>query len=253
MSHPRILLQTISGRSYYNLCVGDNPNHCDRLAKIIYIDGEDEMVHVQWFDHSSKTIMEQLGQPQELFLTMHCDTVAVKTIIGKVEAHYIAPGQSLAEVKPHDFFYRYDNAIRCLLHGYCSYPFFSRYEWDDLLATFKSVNVEKMISAQAEHPPDCCHICDMLDQFDYDSHAHPLRRGVAWHQHKYHIDDFVLIKADEGPCHIGHICDIQLPPGSVDDDDNRIVVSVLGRVDRLGCRPEGLLKDEVRRLYFRLT
>ncbi|KIM70040.1 hypothetical protein SCLCIDRAFT_12660 [Scleroderma citrinum Foug A] len=199
------------------------------LAKIIYIDGEDEMVHVQWFDHSSKTIMEQLGQPQELFLTMHCDTVAVKTIIGKVEAHYIAPGQSLAEVKPHDFFYRY--------------------EWDDLLATFKSVNVEKMLSVQAEHPPDCCHICDMLDQFDYDSHAHPLRRGVAWHQHKYHIDDFVLIKADEGPCHIGHICDIQLPPGSVDDDDNRIVVSVLGRVDRLGCRPEGLLKDE-RHLFY---
>jgi len=78
------------------------------------------MVHVQWFDHSSKTIIEQLGQPQELFLTTHCDTIAITTIVGKVEAHYIAPGQSLSEVKPHDFFYRYDNTIKCLLHAHCS-------------------------------------------------------------------------------------------------------------------------------------
>lgn len=103
-----------------------------------------------------------------------------------------------------------------------------------------------MISAQAEYPPDCCPICDKRDQFNYDLHAHPLRRGVAWHQQKYHTDDFVLIKADEGPCHIGHIRHIRLAADSADDDDNKITVSLLGRVDKLGCRPETLLKDEVR-------
>ncbi|KAL4067275.1 S-adenosyl-L-methionine-dependent methyltransferase [Scleroderma yunnanense] len=199
------------------------------FARIVYIDGDDETVHVQWFDHSSKTIVEQLGHPQELFLTTHCDTVGVNLIIGRVEAHYIAPGQSLAEVSSHDFFYRY--------------------EWDDHLATFKSVDIEKMRSTQAEGPPDCCHICDMMDQFNYDFHAHPVRRGVAWHQQKYHVNDFVLLKADEGPCHIGHIRDMQLAPGSVEDDDNKIIVAMLGRVDKLGCRPPTVLKDE-RHLFY---
>ncbi|KAG6331286.1 hypothetical protein ID866_7799 [Astraeus odoratus] len=195
------------------------------FARIVYIDGEDETVHVQWFDHSSKTCMEQLGQPQELFLTNRCDTVPMKIIIGRVATHYIAPGQSLADLKPHDFFYRY--------------------EWDDFLGTFKGASMEKLTSAQADPPPECCYVCDIMEQYNYDLHAHPLRHGVAWHARKYHIDDFVLIKAEEGPCHIGHISDIKLSPHSADDDDNKIVVTMLGRVDKLGCRPDTVLKDEV--------
>lgn len=117
-SHPRIPLQTISGTYCCNLRFGNSTIYCGRFARLLYIDDEDEAVHVQWFDHSSKTILEQLGQPQELLLTTHCDTVPIKMIVGKVEAHYIAPGQSLAEVKPHDFFYRY---INIQLVRSCSY------------------------------------------------------------------------------------------------------------------------------------
>lgn len=199
------------------------------FARLVYIDDQDEMVHVQWFDHSSKTCMEQLGNPQELFLTNRCDTVSMSIIIGKVQAHYIAPDQPLAEVLPHDFFYRY--------------------EWDDHLGIFKCANVEKIRASQEKYPPDCCHVCDIVRQYDDHLVAHPVNNGVAWHAREYHIDDFVLIKAEDGPCIIGHIRDIFLAPDSADEDDNKIVVTLLGRVDKVRCRPENILKDE-RHLFY---
>lgn len=70
---------------------------------------EDETVHVQWFEHSSKTILQELGHSQELFLVNQCDTQALRHIIGKVITHYIQPDHSLADVQPHDYFYRYDS------------------------------------------------------------------------------------------------------------------------------------------------
>lgn len=53
--------------------------------------------------------MSELGDPQELFIINRCDTVEMSRIIGIVQAYYIAPGQTLAHVRPHDFFYRYGN------------------------------------------------------------------------------------------------------------------------------------------------
>lgn len=199
------------------------------FARIVWLDYEDELVHVQWFEHSSKTCMAQLGHPQELFLTKRCDSINMSFIIGKVQAHYIAPGQTLAEVLPHDFFYRY--------------------EWDDHLGTFKSANMEKITAAQENHPPDCCHVCDIKNKLDQDRLALPIENGVAWHAREYHIDDFVLIRADDGPCLIGHIRGILLEPDSDNEDDNKIVVTLLGRVDKVHCRPETVLKDE-RHLFY---
>ncbi|KAI6000261.1 S-adenosyl-L-methionine-dependent methyltransferase, partial [Pisolithus marmoratus] len=98
-------------------------------------------------------------------------------------------------------------------------------------------------------PPDCCHVCDIVKQYDHDLLAHPVNNGVAWHAREYHIDDFVLIKAEDGPCIIGHIRDIFLAPDSADEDDNKIVVTLLGRVDKVSCRPETVLKDE-RHLFY---
>ena len=80
-----------------------------RFAKIIHMNEEHETVHVQWFEHSSKTILQELGHAQELFLVNQCDTQALGHIIGKVDTHYIQPDESLADVQPHDFVYRCDS------------------------------------------------------------------------------------------------------------------------------------------------
>jgi DNA (cytosine-5)-methyltransferase 1 len=58
-----------------------------RFAKIIYIDGQYERAHVQWFEHSSKTAMGEISDPQELFLTDICDGLDLHCILSKVKVH----------------------------------------------------------------------------------------------------------------------------------------------------------------------
>lgn len=70
--------------------------------------------------------------------------------------------------------------------------------------------------------------------------------GAVWHQTEYHESDFVLIKADEGPCHIGHVLEINLPRRGRAHDKTKVRVHLLGRIDKLGNRPATTLKDEVR-------
>ncbi|KIL00792.1 hypothetical protein PAXRUDRAFT_29521 [Paxillus rubicundulus Ve08.2h10] len=198
------------------------------FARLINVNGEHENVHVQWFQHSSRTFLERLGHPQELYLTEQCDTLPLNMIIGRVEVHYIKPTHSLAAVKPHDFFYRYI--------------------WDDDLGVFKDIDMEALMSAQNEPPPHNCHVCDLGERFDEDMQAETIRGGVRWHRVNYHIDDFVLIKADEGPCHIGHIISFN-PRDRHGNNDFTVTVKLFGRIDMLGNRPVSTMKDE-RHLFY---
>jgi len=59
-----------------------------RFAKIIYIDDEAEKpVHVQWLEHGSQILMEELAHPQELFYNDLCAGVPYKTIVSKITVH----------------------------------------------------------------------------------------------------------------------------------------------------------------------
>lgn len=78
-----------------------------RFGKIVSINEEYENVHIEWFEHSTKTAMEQLGHPQELFLTNLCSTVELDLIVGKVSAQYIDPSKEMPIVGHHDFFYKF--------------------------------------------------------------------------------------------------------------------------------------------------
>ena len=55
-----------------------------RFARIVYINAEDERVHVQWFDHASNTFLDDIADPRELFLTPLCDTLPLITLCGTV-------------------------------------------------------------------------------------------------------------------------------------------------------------------------
>ncbi|KAF9225292.1 S-adenosyl-L-methionine-dependent methyltransferase [Gyrodon lividus] len=198
------------------------------FARIVSINGEHENVHVQWFEHSSRTFLEQLGHPQELFLTERCDTVRLNSIIGRVEVHYIEPARSLAAVKPHDFFYRYI--------------------WDDDLGLFKDIDTEALASAWNEPPPHNCLVCEIREQFHEDSQAARIGEGVRWHGVNYHVNDFVFIKAKEGPCNIGQISTVN-PRDAHGHDNVRLTVRLFGRVDKLGNRPVTTMKDE-RHLFY---
>ena len=75
-----------------------------RFAKIIYINQQLEELHVQWFEHSSKTILQELANPQELFLCHLCGDIKLRdiNIAGKVIVHQ-TPRKSIA-LMPEEFF-----------------------------------------------------------------------------------------------------------------------------------------------------
>jgi hypothetical protein len=55
-----------------------------RFGRIVHINGEDERVHVQWFDHASNTFLDDIADPRELFLTPLCDTLPLIILCGTV-------------------------------------------------------------------------------------------------------------------------------------------------------------------------
>jgi hypothetical protein len=77
-----------------------------RFGKILYISDEFENVHVEWFEHSTKTAVEQLGHPQELFLTNICSTVEFDLIVQKVSVQFVDPSKEMPVIGPYNFFYK---------------------------------------------------------------------------------------------------------------------------------------------------
>jgi DNA (cytosine-5)-methyltransferase 1 len=72
-----------------------------RFAKIIYLDDtSSKPVHVQWLEHGSQILMEELAHPQELFYNELCGSIPYKTVVGKVTVH----DGPKAMVKVEDFF-----------------------------------------------------------------------------------------------------------------------------------------------------
>lgn len=62
-----------------------------RFCRICYFFEEDEskMFHAQWFDHSSRTLLQQLGHSKSLYLLQSCEDLKLATIVQKVHVEYI--------------------------------------------------------------------------------------------------------------------------------------------------------------------
>jgi DNA (cytosine-5)-methyltransferase 1 len=72
-----------------------------RFAKIVYIDDSaSNPVHIQWLEHGSQILMEELAHPQELFYNDLCGSIPYKIVVGKVAVHE----DPKFTVKPEDFF-----------------------------------------------------------------------------------------------------------------------------------------------------
>jgi DNA (cytosine-5)-methyltransferase 1 len=88
--------------------IGDPPDDA-RLAdyfwfaRIIYFNLDTQKAHVQWLEHGSQIILEEMAHPQELFLTMLCEDQRVGWIAGKVSVvHAMEPPRKLDQ-----YFIRY--------------------------------------------------------------------------------------------------------------------------------------------------
>lgn len=70
-------------------------SHAGRFGQIIYIriDTHLEQAHVRWFEHSAGTVLENISDIREFFVTNSCDHVDLQTICGKAEMAYVASGK----------------------------------------------------------------------------------------------------------------------------------------------------------------
>ena len=77
-----------------------------RFAKIIYMNQRAGSLHVQWFEHSSRTFLKEISDPQELFLCNLCGDIDLKNIhvLGKVTIHCRPPPDRI--LGPLEFFYK---------------------------------------------------------------------------------------------------------------------------------------------------
>lgn len=124
----------------------------------------------------------------------------------------------------------------------------SRYLWDEYEGTFTNVDVDALAASVREPPPDNCPVCEVAAKFDKGLQPEKIHLGVRWHGVEYHLDDCVLIKADEGTCHIGQIR--RFIHGR-ERHGVKVVVRLFGRTDKIGSRPDTTLKDEVGLLAWR--
>ncbi|KNZ81672.1 DNA (cytosine-5)-methyltransferase 1 [Termitomyces sp. J132] len=192
--------------------------HCD-------MDPSPGHFHVQWLQHSTQTMLEELGHPQELFWNDICENVPLGAVIDKVKVHEISePPENSDE-------------------------YFVKFVYDINQATYTSIVPERRELVAFSLPPFNCTICRLLDQRDQEKSENKLRdekgntNGVAFRGEKYHFEDFVLYHAQQGPAHLGYIVDFRI----INNRKLRSEVYLrrLGRISSLGnVLPDNVLKDE---------
>lgn len=62
-----------------------------RFGRIVHINQQRRKLHLQWFDHAPRSILEELADPRELFLWNSCGEISADEAYGKVQVHYKLP------------------------------------------------------------------------------------------------------------------------------------------------------------------
>jgi DNA (cytosine-5)-methyltransferase 1 len=120
-----------------------------------------------------------------------------------------------------------------------------RFMYDSANGSFTEIPRERLQRGPSGLPPDHCPVCTIVVEREEELVPQKIHHGVSLNGIKYHVHDTVMIKAQEGPCHIGQIFRIHFEQS--DDEDSVLVrVKLLGRIDKLGLRPAEEPKDEVR-------
>ena len=121
----------------------------------------------------------------------------------------------------------------------------SRFLYDKKDASFVDLPPPSDAHAASE-PPHNCAICAQREEEEMQAQGRIIRRtgsvtGVAVHGTTFHVGDFALLRAEEGPARIGQIT------GLFSGSPVWIRVQLLGRVsDLVDMLPANELRDEVR-------
>ncbi|TFK90087.1 hypothetical protein K466DRAFT_661043, partial [Polyporus arcularius HHB13444] len=154
------------------------------LGKIIYIDQRLKTLHVQWFEHSSKTYLGKISDPQELFLCPLCGTIDLKVVpvLGKLTVHNPRPPRELA---PLEFFYQF--------------------VYNQADGSFTDSDEDSTSDITTLGPPDNCQVCLAAAEQRHETAPSLSRDELTYLGQTYHADDYALVRATEGPAKVGQI------------------------------------------------
>ncbi|KZT51803.1 S-adenosyl-L-methionine-dependent methyltransferase [Calocera cornea HHB12733] len=161
--------------------------------------------HLRWLEHSSRTQLGESGHPRELFLLTTCNSVALTTIISKINVRYISPG----ELEPHGYPYRAVDKDH----------FFYRYatnEHGDILCASQSMFPIEMQTFDTISLFGCftCHLRKSTMLEDTPSIPGGRDNLLSYGGVTYHLFDFAYIAPDQStevdlPFRIGQIVQIR--------------------------------------------
>ncbi|TFY63292.1 hypothetical protein EVJ58_g3345 [Rhodofomes roseus] len=147
------------------------------FGRIIHINQRRRKMHLQWFDHAPRGILEELADPRELFLWNSCGEIDADEAYGNVEVLYSKPpGAQLRDGRAES-----------------SSVFYCNYLCNETLATFTSVSEQDLSLPQNCMPPDNCPPCMLSTQREQEQTVTPIGNGIAYRSHRFHRHDFVLI------------------------------------------------------------
>ncbi|KAH9849210.1 S-adenosyl-L-methionine-dependent methyltransferase [Lenzites betulinus] len=164
------------------------------FAKIIYINQQKKMLHVQWFEHASKTFLNEISDPHELFLWPTCNDIDVKIVLGKATIHKAPPlDQELGPLE-----------------------YFCRFAYHEVDGSFQDVDYKTVQTLQALSPPENCSTCILQEQHTEAQACVVTNGALHYGGHTYHQDEYVLYSCAEGPASVGRIARIVVPKATRD-------------------------------------
>ena len=99
------LFRIYAGTSVIFLAMYSSRVVFSRFGKIIFIDSYAKVAHLQYYQHSSQTMLQEISDPQELFLTETCGAIQMNSILSKIVVHSrIFRVQSSTQLDVLDFF-----------------------------------------------------------------------------------------------------------------------------------------------------
>ncbi|KAH9901025.1 S-adenosyl-L-methionine-dependent methyltransferase [Cubamyces lactineus] len=176
------------------------------FAKIIYIDQLERKLHVQWYEHGSKTFLQEICDPHELYLWPTCSLICVKNVLGKARVTS-APVENPGPL-----------------------DFFCRFTYNETDASFVDINPKAESTASALGPPSNCACCLLKAQQDGEMTCTTVRNGIAFGGHKYHRDEYVLYHEHEGPAGLGRIIRIHTAKAARQAGTATVELQLLGRM-----------------------
>ncbi|KAF5387544.1 hypothetical protein D9757_006543 [Collybiopsis confluens] len=147
------------------------------------IEEETKMFHGQWFEHGSKTLLQQTSHSRALYLTNTCGDAPLNSIYRKCDVHF----PELGSPDPED-----DDESE---HD----QFFCQYLWeDDKDLSFLDLPSEAQIKADLAFAPAhrACHSCVLEDKAEVRKEVQYSKEDQCVSQYgiNYHVDDFVYLR-----------------------------------------------------------